>query len=223
MRGAGVPRPKKRHQRPHPHLGMTLGYRTGQREFGKQVAKDVAALCGRTAGRLENISRGSPRCDRNNEACAMKLTVNGQRRVLQEVDPTMPLLWAVRDLLGLKGTKFGCGQALCGACTVHLDGQPIRSCQTSLADVGDGKVTTIEAIAGRVAEAVKSAWIKNNVPQCGYCQSGQIMSAVALLESNPKPSRDDINSAMSGNLCRCGTYPRIRAAIADASNVLEHQ
>ena len=150
----------------------------------------------------------------------MKLTVNGLDRILEGIDPTMPLLWAVRDLLGLKGTKFDCGQALCGAYTVHLDGQPIRSCQTSLADVGDSKVTTIEAIAGPVAEAVKSAWTKNNVPQCGYCQSGQIMSAVALLESNPKPSRDDINSAMSGNLCRCGTYPRIRAAIADASHSL---
>jgi isoquinoline 1-oxidoreductase alpha subunit len=153
----------------------------------------------------------------------MKLTVNGQERVLEGVDPTMPLLWAIRDLLGLKGTKFGCGQALCGACTVHMDGQPVRSCQTSLADVGDSKVTTIEAISGRVAEAVRSAWIKNNVPQCGYCQSGQIMSAVALLASNPKPSRDDVNSAMSGNLCRCGTYPRIRAAIADASNSLGKQ
>jgi isoquinoline 1-oxidoreductase alpha subunit len=153
----------------------------------------------------------------------MKLTVNGQDHVLEGVDPTMPLLWTIRDLLGLKGTKFGCGQALCGACTVHMDGQPVRSCQTSLADVGDSKVTTIEAIAGRVAEAVRSAWITNNVPQCGYCQSGQIMSAVALLESNPKPSRDDVNSAMSGNLCRCGTYPRIRAAIADASNSLGKQ
>jgi isoquinoline 1-oxidoreductase alpha subunit len=150
----------------------------------------------------------------------MKLTVNGQDRVLEDADPSMPLLWALRDLLGLKGTKFGCGQALCGACTVHIDGQPVRSCQTALADVGGSKVTTIEAIAGRVAEAVKSSWIKNNVPQCGYCQSGQIMSAVALLESNPNPSRDDVNSAMSGNLCRCGTYPRIRAAIADASNSL---
>jgi isoquinoline 1-oxidoreductase subunit alpha len=150
----------------------------------------------------------------------MKLTVNEQERVLEGVDPGMPLLWAIRDLLGLKGTKFGCGQALCGACTVHLDGQPVRSCQTFLSDVGDSKITTIEAISGRVAAAVKSAWIKNNVPQCGYCQSGQIMSAVALLESNPKPSRDDVNSAMSGNLCRCGTYPRIRAAIADASKYL---
>jgi isoquinoline 1-oxidoreductase alpha subunit len=161
--------------------------------------------------------------NRNNEGCAMKLTVNGVDRVLEGVDPTMPLLWAIRDLLGLKGTKFGCGMALCGACTVHVGGQPVRSCLLSLALVGSREVTTIEAIAGPVADAVKSAWIKNNVPQCGYCQSGQIMSAVALLESNPKPSRDDINSAMSGNLCRCGTYPRIRAAIADASNVLGHQ
>jgi len=161
--------------------------------------------------------------NRNYEGDAMKLSVNGQDRVLEGVDPTMPLLWAIRDLLGLKGTKFGCGQALCGACTVHMDGQPIRSCQTSLADVGDSKVTTIEAVPGRVAEAVKSAWIKNNVPQCGYCQSGQIMSAVALLETNPTPSRDDVNSAMSGNICRCGTYPRIRAAIADASKSLGQQ
>jgi isoquinoline 1-oxidoreductase alpha subunit len=153
----------------------------------------------------------------------MKLTVNGQDRVLEGIAPDMPLLWAIRDLLGLKGTKFGCGKALCGACTVHLDGQPVRSCQTFLSDVGDGKVTTIEAISGRIAEAVKWAWIKNNVPQCGYCQSGQIMSAIALLESNPNPSRDDVNAAMSGNLCRCGTYPRIRAAIADASKYLGQQ
>ncbi len=158
--------------------------------------------------------------NRNHGGGAMKISVNGQDRILDEADPTMPLLWAIRDLLGLKGTKFGCGQALCGACTVHMDGQPIRSCQTSLADVGGSKVTTIEAVTGRVADAVKLAWIKNNVPQCGYCQSGQIMSAVALLETNSKPSRDDVNSAMSGNICRCGTYPRIRAAIADASQAL---
>ncbi len=150
----------------------------------------------------------------------MKLTVNGQERVLEGADPDMPLLWAIRDLLGLKGTKFGCGRALCGACTVHLDGQPVRSCSTSLADVEGRRVTTIEAISGPVAEAVKSAWIKNNVPQCGYCQSGQIMTAVALLESIPKPSGDEVNSAMSGNICRCGTYPRIRTAIADASKHL---
>src|SRR5882672_11059152 len=150
------------------------------------------------------------------------LNINGKDHTV-DVPTDMPILWVLRDVVGLTGTKFGCGQALCGACTVQLDGQPVRSCQTSLADVGEGKVTTIEAISGRVAEAVRSAWIENNVPQCGYCQSGQIMSAVALLESNPKPSRDDVNSAMSGNLCRCGTYPRIRAAIADASNSLGKQ
>ena len=150
----------------------------------------------------------------------MKLIVNGQERVLEGVDPTMPLLWAIRDLLGLKGTKFGCGQALCGACTVHMDGQPVRSCQTSLADVGDSKVTTIEAISGRVAEAVRSAWIKNNVPQCGYCQSGQIMAAIGLLKSKRHPTDADIDAAMSGNLCRCGTYGRIRAAIKDAARTL---
>ena len=147
----------------------------------------------------------------------MKLTVNGQKWVLEGVDPTMPLLWAIRDLLGLKGTKFGCGQALCGACTVHMDGQPVRSCQTSLADVGDSKVTTIEAIAGRVAEAVRSAWIKNNVPQCGYCQAGQIMAAAALLKEHPKPTDAQITEAMDGNLCRCGTYLRIREAIHKAA------
>src|SRR5258708_5975252 len=153
----------------------------------------------------------------------MKITVNGQERVLEGVGPDMPLLWAIRDLLGLKGTKFGCGKALCGACTVHLDGQPVRSCQTFLSDVGDGKVTTIEAISGRIADAVKWAWIKNNVPQCGYCQPGQIMSAFELLESTPNPSGDDVTAAMSGTLCRCGTSPQTRAAIADASKYLGQQ
>jgi isoquinoline 1-oxidoreductase subunit alpha len=155
--------------------------------------------------------------NRNKEGCAMKLRVNQQERVLEGVDPSMPLLWATRDLLDLKGTKFACGQALCGACTVHLDGQPVRSCQTFLSDVRDSKVTTIEAISGRVAEAVRSAWIKNNVPQCGYRQSGQIMSASAPLGSNPHPTDADIDDAMSGNICRCATYVRIREAIKHAA------
>lgn len=151
------------------------------------------------------------------------IKVNGTPHTV-DVDGDTPLLWVLRDLLGMTGTKFGCGMALCGACTVHIDGQPVRSCITTIDSVGTSAITTIEAVGRTPAgQAVQKAWLDLDVPQCGYCQSGQIMSAVALLESNPKPSRDDINSAMSGNLCRCGTYPRIRAAIADASNVLEHQ
>jgi isoquinoline 1-oxidoreductase alpha subunit len=149
----------------------------------------------------------------------MRVTVNGRDRII-DADPSMPLLWAVRDLLGLKGTKFGCGAALCGACTVHVDGQPVRSCSFPISALGNSKVTTIEAVSGKTAEAVKAAWIANNVPQCGYCQSGQIMSAVALLEANPRPTREDVDVAMSGNLCRCGTYLRIRAAIDAAAKVL---
>jgi isoquinoline 1-oxidoreductase alpha subunit len=149
----------------------------------------------------------------------MKVNVNGIDHII-DADPTMPLLWAVRDLLGLKGTKFGCGAALCGACTVHVDNKPVRSCAFPISALGSSKVTTIEAVSGRAADAVKAAWIANNVPQCGYCQSGQIMSAVALLDVNASPSRQDVDVAMSGNLCRCGTYPRIRAAIADAAKAL---
>ena len=149
----------------------------------------------------------------------MRVTVNGKDRII-DADPSMPLLWAVRDLLGLKGTKFGCGAALCGACTVHVDGKPVRSCSFPISALGSSKVTTIEAVSGKTAEAVKAAWIANNVPQCGYCQSGQIMSAVALLEANPRPTREDVDAAMSGNLCRCGTYLRIRAAIDAAAKVL---
>src|ERR1700730_18340075 len=145
--------------------------------------------------------------------------LNGKSTTL-DADPNMPLLWAVREVAGLTGTKFGCGMALCGACTVHLDGKAIRSCVTPLSTVAGRNVTTIEGLAGKPAKAVQAAWVKLQVPQCGYCQSGQIMSAVALLETNPKPSRDDVNSAMSGNICRCGTYPRIRAAIAEASKHL---
>lgn len=142
----------------------------------------------------------------------MKLTINGK---LTEVDaePDMPLLWALRDLLGLRGTKYGCGKGLCGACTVHLDGQPRRSCQLTVADAESGKVTTIEGLSADGAHPLQLAWREHNVPQCGYCQSGQLMSASALLASNPTPSDEEINTAMVGNLCRCGTYPRIRTAI----------
>jgi isoquinoline 1-oxidoreductase alpha subunit len=146
----------------------------------------------------------------------LKITVNGTVRDV-DADPDMPLLWVIRDVLAMTGTKFGCGAALCGACTVHLDDQPVRSCATPLSAVGDGKVTTIEGISGKAAEAVRAAWTKLDVVQCGYCQSGQIMSAVALLSENQSPSDADINNAMSGNVCRCATYLRIRAAIHDAA------
>ncbi|KGM32413.1 (2Fe-2S)-binding protein [Inquilinus limosus] len=146
----------------------------------------------------------------------VKLNINGADHEL-DIDPQMPLLWALRDHLDMTGTKFGCGQALCGACTVHLDGQPVRSCQTFVGDVGDAKITTIEGVSGKVAEAVRAAWTKLDVVQCGYCQSGQIMSAIGLLSQTPKPTDDDIVAAMDGNICRCGTYQRIRAAIHDAA------
>ncbi|MHA8090131.1 (2Fe-2S)-binding protein [Aquirufa antheringensis] len=135
-----------------------------------------------------------------------------------EVDPEMPLLWAIRDIVGLKGTKFGCGQGLCGACTVQLDGQAIRSCQTPVGSItAKQKITTIEGTSTRLEKIVQAAWIEHQVPQCGYCQSGQIMSATALLKSNPKPSESDIENYMSGNICRCGTYSRIKSAIQTAA------
>ncbi|MDI4655822.1 (2Fe-2S)-binding protein [Xanthobacter autotrophicus] len=151
---------------------------------------------------------------------AVTLTVNGQARTV-DADPDTPLLWVLRDELDLVGTKFGCGQALCGACTVHLDGTPVRSCQTTLGDVGNAKIITIEGLQGREAEAVRAAWVSLDVVQCGYCQSGQIMSAVALLAENKKPTDPDIDAAMDGNVCRCATYHRIRAAIHDAARRLE--
>jgi isoquinoline 1-oxidoreductase alpha subunit len=146
-------------------------------------------------------------------------TLNGKNTTL-DADPDMPLLWAVRETAGLTGTKFGCGIAMCGACTVHLDGQPIRSCVTPLASVANRQVTTIEGLQGPPGKAVQAAWIKLQVPQCGYCQSGQIMSATALLSKNAEPTDADIDAAMSGNICRCATYTRIRAAIHDAAQVL---
>ena len=150
---------------------------------------------------------------------AIKLTVNNQAREL-DVDPNMPLLWAVRDHLKLTGTKFGCGMALCGACTVHIDGLPTRSCVTPISAAAGKSVTTIEGLTGPAGKAVQEAWVGLDVPQCGYCQSGQIMSAAALLASNPKPTDADIDAAMSGNICRCATYVRIRAAIHKAADTL---
>lgn len=140
-------------------------------------------------------------------------------KITAEAD--MPLVWAIRDLANLKGTKFGCGMAQCGACTVHLDGQPIRSCQMPLSAISKkAKITTIEGIAEPILHAVQKAWIEEQVPQCGYCQSGQIMSAVALLKTNKNPNDEEILAAMEGNLCRCGTYQRINTAIKNASKML---
>jgi isoquinoline 1-oxidoreductase alpha subunit len=151
---------------------------------------------------------------------ATTFMLNGKSTTL-DVDPTMPLLWAIREVAGLHGTKFGCGMALCGACTVHVDGQAVRSCVLPLASVANRQVTTIEGLQGKQAKAVQAAWIDLQVPQCGYCQSGQIMSATALLEKNAAPTDTDIDGAMSGNICRCATYPRIRAAIHAAAQSLK--
>ena len=150
----------------------------------------------------------------------IQLNVNG-KRYRADVAPDTPLLWVLRDTLGLTGTKYGCGQALCGACTVHVDGAPLRSCSTPVSAVAGRKIVTIEAVdAQKVGRAVQAAWRKLDVVQCGYCQSGQIMSAVALLSKNRKPSDADIDNAMGGNLCRCATYQRIRAAIHEAARKL---
>jgi isoquinoline 1-oxidoreductase subunit alpha len=147
---------------------------------------------------------------------ATSFLLNG-KSVTLDADPTMPLLWAIREFAGLTGTKFGCGMALCGACTVHLDGEAIRSCVMPLSAVAGKQITTIEGLQSSVAKAVQAAWVRIQVPQCGYCQSGQIMSATALLQKNPVPSDADIDNAMSGNICRCSTYVRIRAAIHEAA------
>ena len=155
----------------------------------------------------------------------LALTINGREHGV-DVDPATPILWALRDTLGMTGTKFGCGAALCGACTVHLDGEAIRSCSTPVSEAVGKKIATIEAIAAgtdRVGAAVQAAWMKHDVAQCGYCQSGQIMSATAFLKALPRgkqPSPEEIDTAMAGNICRCGTYARIRAAVADASRSL---
>ena len=150
----------------------------------------------------------------------VSLKVNGTTQNV-DVDDDTPLLWAIRDNFGLTGTKFGCGIAQCGACTVYIDGQPVRSCVTPVSAVDGSEITTIEGLAGKEAEAVQAAWIARDVPQCGYCQSGQVMSAIALLKENRKPTDRDIDLAMNGNICRCATYVRIRAAIHDAARALE--
>ena len=150
----------------------------------------------------------------------IKLTINGKAHQL-DVAPDTPLLWALRDTLQMTGTKYGCGQALCGACTVHVDGSPVRACMTPVSAVAGRKIRTIEAVdSERVGKAVQEAWRKLDVVQCGYCQSGQMMSAVALLSQNRKPTDADIDNAMSGNLCRCATYVRVRAAIHEAAKAL---
>jgi isoquinoline 1-oxidoreductase alpha subunit len=150
----------------------------------------------------------------------VELNVNGRAMTI-DADPSTPLLWALRDNLGLTGTKFGCGIAACGACTVHVDGQPKRACVTPISSVAGARITTIEAMeADRVGRAVQDAWVRNDVVQCGYCQSGQVMAAAALLREKKSPSDADIDSAMAGVLCRCGTYTRIRAAIKDAAKSL---
>ena len=149
----------------------------------------------------------------------MRLNINGKEHVVNDVDEATPLLWVLRDHLGLVGTKYGCGVAQCGACTVHLNGAPVRSCSVPVSAVAGQRVTTIEGLAGKDGKlnAVQAAWIEHDVAQCGYCQAGQIMSATALLASNPKPADADIDAAMAGNLCRCGTYIRIRKAIHAAA------
>jgi isoquinoline 1-oxidoreductase alpha subunit len=148
------------------------------------------------------------------------LAINGADREVDAADDT-PLLWVLRDDLKLTGTKYGCGIAACGACTVHVDGVAVRACQTPIGDLAGSAVTTVEGLSGKVADAVRSAWQELEVAQCGYCQSGQIMSAVALLTDRPKPSDDDITAAMDGNVCRCATYIRIRAAIHRAAAIME--
>jgi len=147
---------------------------------------------------------------------AIDITLNG-KTISLDAEPDMPLLWAIRDLAGMTGTKFGCGKALCGACTVHIDGQPVRSCSFPVSAAAGKSITTIEGISADGSHPVQIAWRELNVAQCGYCQSGQIMSAIALLERTPNPSDEEIDVAMSGNICRCGTYTRIRAAIHKAA------
>jgi len=154
-------------------------------------------------------------------AVNIKLKVNGAEQTIENVDPDMPLLWALRDKLGLTGTKYGCGQALCGACTVHLDGHVVRSCVTPVSRANGKSVTTIEGLSPDGSHPLQKAWVELGVPQCGYCQAGQIMTAAALLAKKAKPTDQEIDQSLAGNLCRCGTYVRIRSAVKKAAGIPE--
>jgi isoquinoline 1-oxidoreductase alpha subunit len=171
--------------------------------------------------RATHAQNGQPKIILSTEqSMSTTLILNGKSTTL-DADPNMPLLWAIREVAGLHGTKFGCGMAQCGACTVHLEGQPIRSCMMPLSAVAGRHITTIEGLDSKQAHAIQAAWVKHQVPQCGYCQSGQVMSATALLTQNPAPTDADIDTAMSGNICRCATYTRIRAAIHTAAESMQ--
>lgn len=148
---------------------------------------------------------------------AINITVNGKKQAL-DIDPTTPVLWVLRDHLDLVGTKFGCGMAMCGACTIHIDGVATRSCVLPVSEVADKSITTIEGLSEKGDHPVQKAWLEHDVPQCGYCQAGQVMNAASLLKDNPNPTDEEIETAMSGNICRCGTYVRIKAAIKTAAN-----
>lgn len=153
----------------------------------------------------------------------LRLRINGEERELDGVDPSTPLLWILRDHLGMTGTRYGCGRGLCGTCTVHLNGQPVRACVLPASSASGGEITTIEGLEGGTADALRQAWRDQAVPQCGYCQTGQLMSAHALLERQPAPSDNEVDDAMSGCICRCGTYARIRAAVSQASESLQEE
>jgi isoquinoline 1-oxidoreductase subunit alpha len=183
-------------------------------------AKSIRSTSRRSPGLAGAVLPRLFACPIKGSLMAVSFTLN-DKPVSLDADPDMPLLWAIREVVGLTGTKFGCGIAQCGACTVHIEGQATRSCVTPVSAVEGQRVTTIEGLSGKPAHAVQAAWRKLDVVQCGYCQSGQIMSATALIAQNAKPSDGDIDAAMSGNICRCATYVRIRAAIHEAARIME--
>jgi len=197
--------------------GADQGQLAGRQPRARQALVVVERLEGRDVDERLRGGLLEPRRDVDAVPVDPGLVVDDVSEV--DADPETPLLWVLRDTLGLTGTKFGCGMALCGACTVHLNGQAVRSCQVPVSAVGDQPVTTIEGLSNDRSHPVQQAWIEHDVPQCGYCQSGQIMSASALLATTPRPSDADIDAAMSGNICRCGTYQRIRSAIRRAAEI----